>query len=132
MLKDLIGGKLSHEIISLEPDYPYFTEREEPFLTISLDIKNKKNLAEALDLYIKPDILEGENMYFCDQFNRKMRVKKRCSLKTLPHHFIITLKRFEFDYNTMTRLKINDYFEFPMEIDLKKWTKQVSLFSFNK
>lgn len=44
LLQELIGGKLTHEIISLEPEYPYFAEREEPYLTISLDIKNKKNL----------------------------------------------------------------------------------------
>jgi hypothetical protein len=48
----LIGGKISHEIISLEEDFPYYSEREEAYLTISLEIKNKKNIYEALDLYI--------------------------------------------------------------------------------
>lgn len=37
---------------------------------------------------------------------------------------IITLKRFEFDFNSMIKVKINDYFEFPMEISLYKWTKE--------
>lgn len=38
---------------------------------------------------------------------------KRCSIKSLPNTLVITLKRFEFDYNTFQRVKVNDYFEFP-------------------
>ena len=37
---------------------------------------------------------------------------------------VINLKRFEFDYNTMTRHKVNDYCEFPERINFKKWTKE--------
>lgn len=129
----LIGGKLTHEIISLEDDLPYYGEREEvifvifniiqPYFTLSLEIKNKKNIYEALDLYVKDDILEGENKYFCDKYEKKIKVKKRCCIKSLPNNLIITLKRFEFDLNTMMKMKINDYFEFPLQLNLKKWTK---------
>jgi hypothetical protein len=38
----------------------------------------------------------------------------RCSIKSLPNTVVIHLKRFEFDYNTMLRHKMNDYFEFPL------------------
>ncbi len=34
-------------------------------------------------------------------------VKRNC-LKVLPHTLVIHLKRFEFDYETMTRWKIKD------------------------
>lgn len=85
----------------------------QPYFTISLEIKNKKNIYEALDLYVKDDILEGENKYFCDKYGKKIKVKKRCCIKSLPNKLIITLKRFEFDLNTMMKMKINDYFEFP-------------------
>ena len=33
----------------------------------------------------------------------------------------IHLKRFEFDYNTFEKIKINDYCEFPMVIDFRPW-----------
>lgn len=36
---------------------------------------------------------------------------------------MLTLKRFEFDYNAMIKVKVNDHFEFPQEISLFKWTK---------
>jgi len=37
---------------------------------------------------------------------------------------VINLKRFEFDFTTMQRSKINDYCEFPEEIDFRPWTKE--------
>ena len=33
---------------------------------------------------------------------------KRSCIKSLPHTLVIHLKRFEFDYETMTRWKIKD------------------------
>ena len=72
LLKDAVGGVIGNETKSMEPDYPYVGEREEPFFAISLDIKNKKSLAEALDLYIKPDHLEGDNKYHCEKHDRKV------------------------------------------------------------
>lgn len=35
---------------------------------------------------------------------------------------IITLKRFEFNMTTMLKEKVNDYFDFPMTINMKPWT----------
>ena len=61
-LKRTIGGTLCNETRSLEPGYPYVGERDEDFYAVTLDIKNKKTLQEALDLYIKPDVLEGDNL----------------------------------------------------------------------
>jgi len=37
---------------------------------------------------------------------------------------VINLKRFEFDYNRMQRLKVNDYCEFPERINFRRWTKE--------
>lgn len=124
LLQEIIGGSLIHEIISLEDEFPYNGEREEPFYSISIEIKHKKNITEALDYYIKGETLEGENKYFCEQYNRKIKVLKRCLIKKLPNTLILTLKRFEFDYTQMQKVKINDYFEFPKTLNMKKWTKQ--------
>lgn len=110
LLQEVLGGKLSHEIISLEEDSPYYGKREEPYFTISLEIKNKKNIYDALDLYVKGEILEGENKYFCEKYNKKIKVLKRCLIKSLPNTLIITLKRFEFNYNLMQKVKINGNF----------------------
>ncbi len=124
MLQNTMGGKLGHAFVSLEEEYPFERETEEPFLTVTIEIKNKKNLEEALDLFVKGDILDGENRYYCEQYDRKLTAEKRCYFKSLPDTMIITLKRFEFDYNAMLKVKVNDYFEFPQEISFYKWTKE--------
>jgi ubiquitin C-terminal hydrolase len=123
-LKNTVGGVLCNETSSLEEEYPYVGERDEDFYAITLDIKNKKSLQEALDLYVKPDILEGDNKYHCEQHDRKISAQRRTYIKDLSNMVVINLKRFEFDYNTMTRLKVNDYCEFPERINFKKWTKE--------
>jgi ubiquitin C-terminal hydrolase len=76
-----------------------------------------------LDLFIRDDVLEGENKYFCEQLGQKIRAAKRCFFKELPPVFVVTLKRFEFELNKMTKSKVNDYFEFPLEIALDRWTR---------
>lgn len=90
-----------NETKSLETDYPYQSFREEPFYCLSLDIKNKKSLKEALDFYVKPEVLEGENKYFCEKYKTHIDVSRRNSLKKLSDTFVIHLKRFEFDLNQM-------------------------------
>lgn len=47
---------------------------------------------------------------------------KRVSIKTLPEHLIIHLKRFEFDMVRFVNVKVNDLFEFPMRLNMKKFT----------
>ena len=125
LIREHVGGALVHEIESCEETFPYNSEREEHFFRISLDVKNKKNIAEALDLFIKPDVLEGDNKYFCDKYNAKIAAKKRCRIRDLEKNVFVHLKRFEFDLDTMQRVKVNDYCEFPMNIDLKPWCKDV-------
>jgi hypothetical protein len=37
---------------------------------------------------------------------------------------IIALKRFEFDFDRMIRVKVNDYLEFPVELDMENYTQE--------
>ena len=36
---------------------------------------------------------------------------------------IIVLKRFEFDFETMSKNKVNDYCEFPLKLDMTQYTQ---------
>lgn len=89
---------------------PHYSEREEPFLTISLQVKNKKSIKESLDAFVQGDMLEGENAYFCEKcdkkvckpfLNLKINTLKRSCIKKLPNTLILVLKRFEFNFDTM-------------------------------
>lgn len=76
------------------------TMREEGFCSLSLEIKNKSSLGEALDEMVKGEMLEGDNAYKWDDINKKLPTLKRQSLKSLPPFLVITMKRFIFDFET--------------------------------
>lgn len=120
-IKETFGGQLSNEFIC--KDCPHYSEREEPFLAVSLQVKNKKTLEESLSSFVEGEILEGQNAYLCEQCDKKVTAVKRICLKTLPNHLILVLKRFEFDYDNMAKVKINDLCEFPMKINMEKYTQ---------
>ena len=124
LLKEIFGGEICSEIKSLEDEYEYVSQTIEPFFSVQLDIKNKKSIQEALDFYIKPDILEGDNKYYCEKYDKKIKVHKRAFINKASNTLIINLKRFEFDFNTLQKYKVNDYWEFPMELNIKPWTKE--------
>ena len=68
-------------------------------------------------------MLDGDNMYLCDKCDKKVPTLKRQSIKKLPNIMLIVLKRFEFDYETMNKNKLNDYCEFPLKLDMTQYTQ---------
>jgi len=46
-------------------------------------------------------MLEADNAYQCEKCDKKVDALKRVSIKKLPRYMITTLKRFEFDFDTM-------------------------------
>ena len=118
-----LSGSLCHEIRGLE-EGAEVKNVDETFLTLMMDIKYKKNLFEALSSLSKPHFLEGENMYYSEVLHRKIRASSKTYLGKLPNILAITLKRFYWNFEQMNRIKINDYFEFPLELDLSRFAMQ--------
>lgn len=114
------GGMLLTQIKSKECEH--VSERTEPFSAIQCDIKGKCDLQQSLDAYVEGEIMEGDNKYWCSQCSTHVEAEKRNCLQEVPDHLIFHLKRFDFDLATMQRSKINDYFEFPTEIDIAPYT----------
>ena len=88
---------------------------------IQLEVKGFNNLDNSLKNYFKTEIMDGENKINCEGCNMKRVCHKRQIFKSLPNILVVNLKRFEFDYNTMLKSKLNNYFEFPFELDLKEY-----------
>lgn len=122
-MKNLFYGSLVNEVIC--KDCPHQSEREEPFQNIQLVVKNKKSIQESLEAYIEGDMLEGDNAYFCDKCERKRNALKRYSIKRLPNVLFLMLRRFEFNYDTMTKFKVNDYCSFPIDLDMSPYCQEV-------
>ena len=92
-------------------------------MSIGVEIKDKKSLEEALKEYIKGEVLEGDNAYFCERCDSKVKAVKRVCLKTLPEILTITIKRFEFDFETMEKRKLNTYCSFPEVLNVQPYTR---------
>jgi ubiquitin C-terminal hydrolase len=87
-------------------------------MAIQLQVKNKHSILESLSSFVEGEMLEGDNSYFCE----KCEVKRDTTIKRLPNVLFLELKRFEFNFDTMTKFKVNDYCEFPMQLDLQKYS----------
>ena len=120
LIKYIFQGKLNDNIIF--EDCHHRRTNISSFYSIQLQVKNKKNIYESLDSFIEGEYMEGENAIICETCKRKISSKKNQDINILPRILIFVLKRFEFDYNTMNRYKLNDHFEFPLELDMNKYT----------
>ncbi len=122
LLHDVFGGQISHLITCKTCQKS--SERVEDFLSISLDVKGKHNIYESLQSYIRGEVLDGSNKYFCSHCDAKRDSIKRCCLKTLPNVLIFHLKRFDFDLEQLRKIKVNDRFEYPLDLNMKHFTKE--------
>ena len=121
LIKYFFQGRNTDELIFQE-NCNHHRKNDISFYSIQLQIMNKKNIYESLDSIIDGELMNGENSIFCQSCNKKIPAIKHQSFKTLPRILIFVLKRFEFNYNTMTKTKINDYYEFPLDLDMTKYT----------
>ena len=63
---------------------------------------------EALKAFVKCETLDGNNQYFCEKCNKKCDAQKGLKFKHFPYLLTLHLKRFDYDYNTGHRIKLND------------------------
>lgn len=68
-----------------------------------------------------------DNQYFCNDCQKKVDARKETMFQELPDHLIFVLKRFEYDFQTYTKMKINDYFSFPQELDMSNYSVKDSV-----
>lgn len=122
LVKNHFGGTVTREIICRGCPHSY--EREEPFLAINLEVKNKKHIVEGLTSYVEGETLDGDNAYLCEKCNMKVKATMRTSVRKLPKYLMLVLKRFEFDFERGIKLKINEFCEFPLELDMHPFTYQ--------
>ena len=98
-------------------------EREQSFMALNLTVKSN-NLQESLSEFVKGEMLEGDNAYFCEKCAVKRNTNKRMCIKSLPQTLVIQLKRFHYDWETNRAVKFDDYFEFPWILDMGPYTAE--------
>lgn len=123
IIKDLFTGYLATELIG-KNDCNHRSEVNEAFITLPVQVKNKKHLNESLQSFIEGELLEGPNAYQCDHCDNKVTALRRVCIKYLPNVLFITLRRFEFNYDSMKRVKLFDFCEFPMDLNMENYTQE--------
>ncbi|CAD6642949.1 BAH_G0041910.mRNA.1.CDS.1 [Saccharomyces cerevisiae] len=91
----------------------------DPFLDLSLDIKDKKKLYECLDSFHKKEQLKDFN-YHCGECNSTQDAIKQLGIHKLPSVLVLQLKRFEHLLNGSNR-KLDDFIEFPTYLNMKNY-----------
>uniref|UniRef100_A0A8C5VMW8 Ubiquitin carboxyl-terminal hydrolase n=1 Tax=Microcebus murinus TaxID=30608 RepID=A0A8C5VMW8_MICMU len=66
----------------------------DPYLDIALEIRQAANIVRALELFVKPDALSGENAYMCARCKKKVPASKRFTVHRASNVLTLSLKRF--------------------------------------
>uniref|UniRef100_A0A673G1B1 Ubiquitin carboxyl-terminal hydrolase 47 n=1 Tax=Sinocyclocheilus rhinocerous TaxID=307959 RepID=A0A673G1B1_9TELE len=122
LINQLYQGKLKDYVRCLECGYESW--RIDTYLDIPLVIRPFGasqafgSVEEALQAFIQPETLDGPNQYFCERCKKKCDARKGLRFLHFPYLLTLQLKRFDFDYTTMHRIKLNDRMTFPEELDM--------------
>ncbi|XP_069821168.1 ubiquitin carboxyl-terminal hydrolase 47 isoform X3 [Dendropsophus ebraccatus] len=122
LINQLYQGKLKDYVRCLECGYESW--RIDTFLDIPLVIRPYGSstafgsVEEALHAFIQPETLDGPNQYFCERCKKKCDARKGLRFLHFPYLLTLQLKRFDFDYTSMHRIKLNDRMTFPEELDM--------------
>ncbi|XP_029160732.1 ubiquitin carboxyl-terminal hydrolase 47 isoform X2 [Nylanderia fulva] len=101
--------------------------REDTFLDIPLPVRPfGSNIAynsveEAIRAFVQYETLEGTNQYHCEKCNKKCDAHKGLKFTKFPYLLTLHLKRFDFDYKTFHRIKLNDKVTFPDILNLNSF-----------
>ncbi|KAM5307538.1 ubiquitin carboxyl-terminal hydrolase 36 isoform 1-T4 [Glossophaga mutica] len=66
----------------------------DPYLDVALEIRQAANIVRALELFVKPDVLSGENAYMCAKCKKKVPASKRFTVHRASNVLTLSLKRF--------------------------------------
>ena len=97
----------------------YQSLRRDNFLDISLVLRpsgsknSYKSVEEAMSKFIEPEVLEGDNKYYCDKCVKKVDALKSLKFTQFPYILALKLKRFDYDNDLNQSVKNSDQFTFP-------------------
>uniref|UniRef100_A0A8C9SX91 Ubiquitin carboxyl-terminal hydrolase n=1 Tax=Scleropages formosus TaxID=113540 RepID=A0A8C9SX91_SCLFO len=92
----------------------------DPFLDVALEIKTAPNIIKALEQFVKPEQLDGENAYKCTKCKKMVPASKRFTIHRSSNVLTISLKRFA-NYNGG---KIAKDVRYPEYLDIRPFMSQ--------
>ncbi|KAL8129987.1 hypothetical protein V2J09_019142 [Rumex salicifolius] len=116
-IQQLFEGHHMNYIECINVDYK--STRKESFYDLQLDVKGCRDVYASFDKYVEVEQLEGDNKYHAEHYGLQ-DARKGVLFIDFPPVLQLQLKRFEYDFMRDTMVKINDRYEFPLELDLDR------------
>ncbi|NXY89511.1 UBP42 hydrolase, partial [Alcedo cyanopectus] len=118
LIYQIFGGYLRSRVKCL--NCKAVSDTYEPFLDITLDIKAVTSVTRALEQFVKPEQLDGENSYKCSKCKKMVPASKRYTIHRASNVLTVSLKRFA----NFTGGKINKDVKYPEYLDLRAYMSQ--------
>ncbi|GFP97183.1 ubiquitin carboxyl-terminal hydrolase 12 [Phtheirospermum japonicum] len=116
-IQQLFEGHHMNYIECINVDYK--SSRKESFYDLQLDVKGCQDVYASFDKYVEVEHLDGDNKYHAEQHGLQ-DAKKGVLFIDFPPVLQLHLKRFEYDFARDIMVKINDRYEFPLQLDLDR------------
>ncbi|KAI5867169.1 cysteine proteinase [Durotheca rogersii] len=116
-LPRMLSGKVKTYVSCIDVEYE--SSRIEDFWDIQLNVRGIHNLEESFKDYIQQETLDGDNKYWAGDEFKYQDARKGVIFKSFPEVLHLHLKRFEYDIQRDTMMKINDRFEYPEVLNLE-------------
>ncbi|RZC81915.1 hypothetical protein C5167_044494 [Papaver somniferum] len=117
-IQHLFEGHHMNYVECINVDYK--STRKESFYDLQLDIKGCQDVYASFDKYVEVEHLEGDNKYQADQQHGLQDAKKGVLFIDFPPVLQLQLKQYEYDCTRDMMVKINDHYEFPLQLDLDR------------
>ncbi|OXB82707.1 UNVERIFIED_CONTAM: hypothetical protein H355_000405 [Colinus virginianus] len=118
LIHQIFGGFLRSRVKCL--NCKAVSDTYEAFLDIPLDIKTVSSVTKALEQFVKPEQLDGENCYKCSKCKKMVPASKRYTIHRSSNVLTISLKRFA----NFSGGKITKEVKYPEYLDLRSYMSQ--------
>jgi ubiquitin carboxyl-terminal hydrolase 34 len=117
LLQSVFGGQTCSQVVCQECGK--VKNRIEDFYNLSLTVKDTKSLYDSLQKQIEGEVI---NDYECDNCKKKVDISKRVLISQAPNVLVVHLQRIVFNFDHFRNDKINTFFEFPNQLDLRPYS----------
>ncbi|KAK9767556.1 hypothetical protein K7432_002571 [Basidiobolus ranarum] len=95
------------------------SQRRETFHELELNIKDNSSLEQCIERFLKPEMMRGDDQYFCSECDSKQNATRTTRISGLPNVLNVQLMRFVYDVKTLTKKKNNARIRFPRTLDAR-------------
>lgn len=102
-------------------NFDHESSRAEQFSLLSLNVHGHRTLQESLTDYVKVETWDHGQQYEAGAQHEPQNVRLGTTFEAFPPVLHLQLKRFRYDISKNAMVKLDDFFEFPEELDLSPY-----------